>query len=423
MGSGGEPLEAAVQPDRVIADLREIQRLTSDEHGAQRVCWSEQWVAAREWSREKLAELPVDLDVDAAGNSWATLRGESDRAVLIGSHIDSVPNGGWLDGVLGLVAGIEVLRALAARGRPPLTVRLVDWADEEGARFGHGLVGSSAAAGTLDPASLEPLVDREGRPIRDVLAERGVVLERMLDARAELRDAVAYAELHIEQGPVLEGLGLPLGVVSGTLGVERHVVEFTGQAAHAGSTPMDVRRDALAVASRFVLAVREQAIAAGTVATIGSCVTEPGIATATVGKARLTVDQRHPDPDGLAAMVREARESADGIAAEEKLGVRWSPLWSIEPVAFDPELIALATAAVERVAGTAHVLPSGPLHDAAEVARGGVPTVMIFVKSLAGLSHNKDEDSEIADLELSVRALAGLVDSTMRHLETPGYTR
>jgi len=403
-----------LQPQRAVAELRELHALTGDERGAQRVAWSDTWVKAREWMAERLAALPVEVSEDAAGNRWATLRGEREDAVVIGSHLDSVPGGGWLDGALGVLAGLEVLRALAERGTPPSTVRLVDWADEEGARFGYGCIGSSAAARTLDPADLEPLTDRDGDRAPDVLARHGVDVARMLDSARELETLRAYVELHIEQGPVLEGLGLPLGVVLGTSGVERHLVAFSGQAAHAGSTPMDARQDALAAAARLALAVRDPARAAGGVATVGRCTAEPGIPTAVPGRCELTLDQRHLDAGALQGMLEAARRDAARIAEEEGVEVAWERLWRIDPVSFDPDLIELADQAVREVAGTSHRLPSGPLHDAAEVARAGIPSVMLFVQSLRGLSHAKEEDTREEHLELAVRALEHTIERVLR---------
>jgi N-carbamoyl-L-amino-acid hydrolase len=275
-------LHAVLDPARTVAELRELRELTGDDDGAQRVAWSETWARAREWLRGKLDGLPVEEEVDEAANQWFTLRGAADRAVLIGGHIDSVPNGGWLDGCLNVLAGVEVLRRIAADGRPPVTVRLVNWADEEGARFGRSLFGSSAAAGSMaDQDELRGRHDSEGRVLPDVVGEHGVDLDRATDARRQLEGAAAYLELHIEQGPVLESLDLPLGVVLGTFGVERHQVTFRGQAAHAGSTPMDKRRDALAGAARLELEIREIAkrTGEGAVCTMGGVVTRHGIVT------------------------------------------------------------------------------------------------------------------------------------------------
>jgi hydantoinase/carbamoylase family amidase len=403
-----------IDADRVIAELRTLDELTADPKGAQRVCWTPVWKTAREWMRARLGEFADECHQDAAGNSWATLRGaDPSRSILIGGHIDSVPNGGWLDGTLNLVAGLEVMRAVALRGAPPVSVRLVDWADEEGARFGRGLVGSSAASGTLDPDELVELRDRDGVRMPDALAEYGVELGSMLDAREELGGATAYFELHIEQGPVLEKLELPLGAVTGTVGVERHVVEFRGEALHAGSTPMDARHDAFAAAARLALEVRRQAVEAEGLATTGRCVTEPGIATATAGRADLWVDQRHPDAAALASMLSRAVESSEAIAAEEGVEAEWSDLWRIEPVDFDPQLIDLASGTIEDLTGAGPRLPSGALHDAAEVAGAGIPAVMLFVRSIGGISHNNAEDSTEADLGLSARALAECVDRSL----------
>jgi N-carbamoyl-L-amino-acid hydrolase len=407
------PPTGVLTPSRTIAELKELRELTSDSSGAQRVAFTATWKNARQWFRGKLQALPVEVHNDAAGNLWATLQGQSDRALLIGGHIDSVPNGGWLDGCLNLLAGLEVLRRIASQGTPPVTVRLVDWADEEGARFGRSLFGSSAAAGTLQPDAVRNLTDRAGVKLVDALADCGIDLDRAPQARRELQNAAAYLELHIEQGPVLEHLALPMGAVLGTFGVERHLVRFTGQAAHSGSTPMAHRHDAMGGVSRLHLAVRDIAVRHGGVGTVGKVVTFPGIVTAVVGEAEMTIDLRHLDAMELAAMFREAREASERIAGEEKIAVVWNRTWDIPPIPFNPELIDLADQAIVEVCGVSHRLPSGPLHDAAEVSRAGVPTVMLFVQSLRGISHNKIEDTKEEHLEMSVKVLDRLADKAM----------
>jgi N-carbamoyl-L-amino-acid hydrolase len=415
-----------LDPARAVAELRELAELTGDADGAQRVCWTETWAAARAWMREKLGALPVEVEVDAAGNQWATLAGASERCVLIGGHIDSVPNGGWLDGCLNVVGGLEILRRLAEEGTPPVTVRLVDWADEEGARFGRSLFGSSAAAGSMrDQDELRRLADGDGVTLPEALAAHGVELDRALDARAQLDNAAAYLELHIEQGPVLESLELPLGAVLGTFGVERHRVTFRGQAAHAGSTPMADRRDALAGAARLELEIREIAVrtGGGAVCTMGAVATKPGIVTSVVEEAACLLDQRHLDAGTLAAMLEDAKAASERFAAEERLEVEWERIWGIEPILFDATLIELCSEAIAEVAGTAHRLPSGPLHDAAEVARAGIPTVMLFVQSLRGLSHTKLEDTRPEHLELSVIALDRLADKAIAWVARTGSSR
>jgi beta-ureidopropionase / N-carbamoyl-L-amino-acid hydrolase len=405
-----------LDPRRTVAELRELQELTGDENGAQRVAWTDTWERAREWLRGKVAETGAEESVDAAGNQWFTLRGASDQAVLIGGHIDSVPNGGWLDGALNVVAAIEVMRRLAEEGKPPVTVRLVNWADEEGARFGRSLFGSSAAAGSMaDQDELRARKDAAGIGLPDALGEHGVDLDRALDAARELEGAAAYLELHIEQGPVLEAMDLPLGVVLGTFGVERHQITFRGQAAHAGSTPMDKRRDALAGAARLELEIREIAkrTGDGAVCTMGGVVTKPGIVTSVVETAECLLDQRHLDAGKLAAMLDDAKRASERFAEEEDIEVEWERIWNIEPILFDDALLELADEAINEVAGTSHRLPSGPLHDAAEVARAGIPTVMVFVQSLRGLSHTKLEDTKEEHLELAVQALDRLAAKTI----------
>ncbi len=406
-----------IKPQRTIDELKELRLLTGNSDGAQRVCWTETWARARAWMRTKLAELPVTVEVDEAGNQWATLRGQSNQAMLIGGHIDSVPNGGWLDGCLNVVAGLEVLRRIAAEGTPPVTVRLVDWADEEGARFGRSLFGSSAVSGYMNPDELRLLKDKAGVSLPEALATYGVNLDQAKQAGKQLQNAAAYLELHIEQGPVLESLGLPLGVVLGTYGVERYAITFTGQSAHAGSTPMDKRRDALGAASKLHLEIREIGKRHGGVCTVGSVVTKPGIVTAVVGQCEITLDQRHLSAAGLAAMLNEAKAASERFAQEENVTVAWRRIWQIEPILFHPELIELCDAAIRETCGTVHHLPSGPLHDAAEVCRAGVPTIMLFVQSLRGLSHAKEEDTKEEHLLLAVEALDRLATKTMSWLQ------
>ena len=408
---------ASIDPQRTIRELQELRALTGDEAGAQRVAFTPTWLAARAWFRERLAGLPVEVHEDTAGNVWSTLAGESDRAVVIGSHIDSVPDGGWLDGCLGLLAGVEVLRRVCAAsgGRPPVTLRVVDWADEEGARFGKSLFGSAACSGSLDLDEARGLVDRQGVRLPDALRQVGIDLERVKESGRERATAAAYLELHIEQGPVLLDLDLPLGAVLGTCGVERHAITFHGQAAHSGSTPMDRRRDAFLAAARMAQEI--YAIAArsgGGVCTIGSCTTRPGIVTSVVAECRITLDQRHLDAGRLARMQTEAREAAARFAAEAAVDVSWERLWQIAPAAFHPDLIALADEAIRETCGTSHRLPSGPLHDAAEMAMAGVPTAMLFVQSLRGISHNRIEDTRLEHLALAVEALDRLVEKTIR---------
>jgi N-carbamoyl-L-amino-acid hydrolase len=412
----------SLNPKRTIDDLKELRELTSDANGAQRLAWTETWLKARDWFQSKIKSLPVQHHYDAAGNSWTTLPGASQKALILGGHLDSVPNGGWLDGSLGITASLEVLRRLAEEfdGRPPITVRVVDWADEEGARFGRSLLGSSAFAGTSSIAADRGRTDKDGVRLEDAVARCGFPIDRFPDATRERENAAAYLELHIEQGPVLEHLGLPLGVVLGTKGVERHAITFFGQEAHSGSTPMNARHDALAAAAKLALEIRSIAGKhKDAVCTMGSVKTFPGIVTAVVGRCETALDQRDLDAQILAQMYGEAQDASRRFAAEERCTVEWSRIWSIEPIAFHPALLGFCEQAVREVAGTAHRLPSGPLHDAAEVARSGIPAVMMFVQSLGGISHNKIENTQEEHLEMAVQALDRLATKASRWILEP----
>jgi len=410
-------------PDRVIANLRELAALTSDPNGAQRLAFTPTWQKARDWLATKLNSLPTEWNIehrrDAAGNNWVTLPGASPKSLVLGSHLDSVPNGGWLDGALGVVTALEVFTAIARdyNGRPPFTIRIVDWADEEGARFGRSLFGSSAFGGTHTIAADRVRTDRNGVTLEAALAEHNIDIDCIGDASIERSNIVAYLELHIEQGPVLEHLGLPLAAVLGTKGVERHTITFHGQEAHSGSTPMADRRDALAAAAKLAMEIRAIATKhTDAVCTMGSVKTFPGIVTAVVGRCECTLDQRDLDATILATMYREAQEASQRFAAEERCTVEWSRIWNIEPIPFHPDLIALAQQSIAETLpeGTAvPSLPSGPLHDAAEVSRAGIPTVMMFVQSLRGISHNKIEDTAEDHLRLAITAFDRLAAKTL----------
>jgi hydantoinase/carbamoylase family amidase len=401
-----------VNADLVLEDLRELARLTGGPDGARRVCWTDEWVRAREYLRSRLDELPVELTVDPAGNLWADLPGEGEGFVIVGSHVDSVPAGGWLDGALGEFAAVGALRAHADGERPPVGLRLVDWADEEGARFGRSLFGSSACAGTLEVDEVRDLRDRDGERLEDVVGRHGVDLARVHESGQMLRGARAYLELHIEQGPVLESRGEPAATVLGTCGVERHVAVFRGQAAHAGATPMGLRRDSFAATAQAALAIREVGFRHDGVCTVGGATSEPGVVTAVAGRTEMLLDQRHLDADKLAAMLAEAREACELAAADQNCEVELEHIWSIPPIPFDERLIAAARQAVTDAGGKDTAIPSGPLHDAAEMARL-IPTVMIFSSSSPPVSHTKEEDTPEADLRVAIDAYGRTVSAAL----------
>ena len=354
------------------------------------------------------------VEQDRAGNVFARLDGGSDGPPMqCGSHLDTVRNGGAYDGAYGVVGGLEALERIAAGGAPlrrPLEV--VAWAGEEGSRFPLGCLGSSAYARLTPYAEIFALIADDGQPFADALAGRNGLLDGVR-LRDDFPAPAAYIELHIEQGPVLEGMGLPLGVVLGTKGVERHAITFHGQEAHSGSTPMKVRRDALAGAAKLALEIRNIAGKhPDAVCTMGSVKTFPGIVTAVVGRCEAMLDQRDLDATVLAEMYQAAREASERFAREERCTVDWSRIWSIEPIPFHPQLVEFCASAIHDVTGQVHRLPSGPLHDAAEVARCGIPTVMMFVQSLQGISHNKIENTKEEHLALAVEAQARLAQRT-----------
>jgi N-carbamoyl-L-amino-acid hydrolase len=414
-------------PARVVADLLELRSLTSHPvdgipqtvcgrphdgrpMGSARLAWTEPWQRARDWFVSTFDGTPVEHHVDPAGNLWVTLRGARPDRVVLGSHLDSVPNGGWLDGCLGVLAGAEVLRALHRDGvELPVSVSVVDWADEEGARFGRSLFGSAAVSGTLDVAAVADLVDNTGRRLADVVAEYGVELATARTAGDALASIVASAELHIEQGPLLEAAGIRLAALHGILGVERRMVRLKGQACHAGATPIPLRRDPTLAAARMAVAIREMGLRLNAFTTVGVWRVHPSVATAVNGRTEFSVDMRDLSRDTLDELVAGLEAIVDEVAAEERVDAEVEMLWSIDPIAFHPELVEFAADVVERRSGLRHVMPSGPMHDSAEMSIAGVPTVMMFVPSLNGLSHTHIEDTDEADIEIGVAAFDDLV--------------
>lgn len=414
-------------PSRVVADLLELRSLTSREVdgipqtvggrpsdspplGSARLAWTEPWQRARDWFLATFDGVPVEQQVDPAGNLWVTLPGARPERIVLGSHLDSVPNGGWLDGALGVVAGAEVLRGLHRDGvELPVSISVVDWADEEGARFGRSLFGSGAVSGTLEIDAVRELVDNDGRRLGDVVREYGVELDTALTAGDVLGSIVASAELHIEQGPILERKGLRIAALHGILGVERRLVKVKGQAAHAGATPIPLRRDPTVAASRMAIAIRDLGLAHDAFTTVGVWRVHPGVPTAVNGRTEFSVDMRHLSRDVLDSLVAGLDSLVAEIAADEHVEATIETLWSIDPIAFHPDLVEFAADVVEARSGVREVMPSGPMHDSAEMARAGVPTVMMFTPSLNGLSHTHIEDTNEADLELAVAAFDDLV--------------
>ncbi|MEQ1569912.1 MAG: Zn-dependent hydrolase [Myxococcota bacterium] len=414
-------------PRRVVDDLLTLRRLTSvpvdgipqtvggapnpgPTLGSGRLAWTDPWVRAREWFTSTFDGIPVEKHTDPAGNLWVTLPGDRPERIVLGSHLDSVPNGGWLDGCLGVLAGAEVLRGLHRDGgRPPVSISVVDWADEEGARFGRSLFGSGAVSGTLEVDKVRDLVDNRGARLADVVKAYGVDLDTVMSAGEVRSSIVASAELHIEQGPLLEAAGIRLAALHGILGVERRLVKLQGQACHAGATPIRLRRDPTVSAARMALAIRELGLELDAFTTVGVWRVHPCVPTAVNGRTEFSVDMRHIDRAVLDRLVTRLSALVAHIAREENVEFEIETLWSIDPITFHPDLVSFAGDVVEARSGLRHLMPSGPMHDSAEMARAGIPTIMMFVPSLYGLSHTHIEDTNTADLELGVAAFDDLV--------------
>jgi len=398
-----------LQPSRTVGDLEQLRALTGDENGAQRVAWTETWEQARDFLRSKVAGTGAEEEVDEAGNQWFTLPGDSDRALLIGGHMDSVPNGGWLDGCLNVMGGVEVLRRIAEEGRPPVTVRLVSWADEEGARFGRSLFGSSAAAGSMqDQDELRTLRDRDGVALPDALREHGVDLDEALAARSQLENAGAYLELHIEQGPFLEEEGLAVGVVEGIVAIAWSRLTIHGVQDHAGPTPMRIRHDALVAASSVVTGVRGIAreIGGELVTTVGNLTVSPNIVNAIPGKVTLSIDMRDPQD----ATLDRALPMLDRVVREacEREGVRYEleHYWRVPRTPFDREVVAAVERAAQATGAGHRRILSGAGHDAQYMAAIG-PAGMVFVPSRGGRSHCEEEFTGMDDIEHGANTLLG----------------
>jgi hydantoinase/carbamoylase family amidase len=392
----------ALDAMRVVAELRALDARS----GGRRVAWTEPWERERARLSADLNELPgVSVDRDEAGNLWARLPGVSDETIVVGSHLDSVPEGGWLDGALGVLAGLQLMREVARGPRPARSLALVDWADEEGARFGRSLFGSSAAAGLLSVDAVSALRDAEGNSLAETLGAHGVDVRRVALAGGRLRGVSAYLELHIEQGPVLEDEGRRCAAVCGALGTRRTRLRIVGTSVHAGA-PMSIRCDAGLVGAEVVLAARRAAQRGSGRATVGTYELHPGVATIVPGICELVIDLRHQSSTELAELERAVLDEAATLAASERCELTSERLFASEPVSFDPDLVRRLAAAAD----PGEPLVSGALHDAVAIAQAGVPTAMMFVRSRGGVSHSRQEDSAEADLLVALDGFAQVVE-------------
>jgi allantoate deiminase len=387
----------------LAADLEEAARIGADDGGVSRFAWTPELAQANEWLVGRLQELGLETEIDAAGNVLGRWEEGEGTAVLVGSHLDTVPRGGRYDGALGVLAALEVVRTLKHEGislRRPLWI--VSFNDEEGSRFQTGMLGSRAFIGDLDPE------DWRRRGVADAMAAGGFDFERLGEAKAVDRVG-AYLELHIEQGPVLEQEGLDLGIVSGIAGLLGFRVRLSGEANHAGTTPMASRRDALAGASRIVLELRDEARSRGDMtANVGILTVAPGGFNVIPGTAEFTIDARAGDADTFARAEKFVRDTLERVAAEEQLELEVTKTHRKPPTPLDPGLQDLLAQGAAAEGATARSMPSGAGHDAMVLAKH-VPAAMLFVPSRAGISHSPDEYTSPEQCELGARVLARVV--------------
>ncbi len=391
----------------VIAALRE----TDERSGGRREAWGPTWVAEREEldrrARAAAGDRELLVERDAFANTWYVLPGGRAGTVLVSSHSDSVPGGGWLDGILGVHAGLGLLAAVAAdeangEADPASrrTLAVVDWADEEGTRFGRSLLGSAAATRALGAEELAALRTPDGTPAPEVVTPHGLDPAALGSVSRRLADVVAAVELHIEQGPVLERDGRAVAAVLGCLGVRRRRITFHGQAGHAGALALGERRDPARCAAEFISGLMDEAQRRDGFATTGEIATEPAFITAVPARCRVSLDLRHADRDTLQALDDHATALLDG----SRCRADWTEVYREDPVDFDAGLVAAAV----RAAGGGEPLRSGPLHDSASLARAGIPTVMLFCPSIGGVSHARAEDTAEPDLTAALESLESL---------------
>jgi hydantoinase/carbamoylase family amidase len=388
------------------ADLEAAARIGADERGGiSRFAWTPELGEANAWFMERLEALGLAAELDPAGNVLGRWESGEGKAVLLGSHLDTVPNGGCYDGALGVLAALDVVRRLHADGvEPRRPVWIVSFNDEEGARFQTGMLGSRAFCGECD------VEDWGRRGISEAMAEAGHDFGRLTEARG-VEGVGAYLELHIEQGPVLERNGVDLGIVTAITGMLGFRARFLGEANHAGTTPMGHRRDALTGAARAVLALRDAARDRGDMtANVGAIAAEPGGFNVVPGAAEFTIDVRSPSAERYAGLEPLVRETLEAIAADEGLGLELAETHRKPPVALDPDLQDALEAAAGEEGATTLRMPSGAGHDAMVLAHH-VPAAMLFVPSRGGVSHSPDEFTSPEQCELGARVLARTVQA------------
>jgi allantoate deiminase len=365
-----------------------------------------------------MEQVGMQVHVDNAGNIHGVYAGSSDRSSLfIGSHLDTVPRAGAFDGVLGVVLGVALVDMLNGE-RFPFAIDVIGFSEEEGVRFGVPFIGSRAFAGAVDTTLLATR-DAAGLSIADAIRHYGLDPEAIGGAAADA-NAIGYVEFHIEQGPILDSLGVPLGIVDSIVGQTRVDVTFTGAAGHAGTTPMRARRDALAGAAEWIVAAEQEARSTpGLVATVGRIDATPGASNVIAGVCATTLDVRHADDGVRAAAVARLAGQARAIAARRGLEVAWVPRFDQAAVSMDPSLVGALERAVRRAGVPAHHLSSGAGHDAMIVA-ARMPAAMLFLRSPGGISHHPDELVLEADVDVALEVGLQFLRSEGAGLSRPG---
>jgi len=392
-----------INPDRFLADLHKLRSFGAAGvgKGVVRPAYSDADVAARDWLAEQMRDAGLRVEMDQMGNLFGLADGPS---LLMGSHSDSQPEGGWLDGALGVIAALEVARAAAEASGPAISV--VSFQDEEG-RFGV-TTGSAVWGGHLDQAAADALTDHAGVTLGD--ARQAVA--HLVTGEVSPDLFTGFVELHIEQGPTLDTSGEQIGVVTDIVGIRDMKITFDGQQNHAGTTPMHLRRDAFQAVSAFNAALNDRlrnVVTPQTVWTIGHVTLHPNASSIVPGRAVFSMQWRDADADRLGRMEQIIRDTATEIAAQQGLAVSFGTMLGLEPVAMDPTLRTALEAGAEEVApGNWRKMPSGALHDATNVSRK-MPVAMLFVPSIGGLSHTFEEDTAEADLVAGVQVLARAV--------------